>query len=181
MPGCRIVERDREVVSLARTHLSPWVGWNGVELILGDMMEAISQRDALFGTVVVDCAALPALGDVPYLRRMDWEWMARTVAPGGRLVLGGLWIPPGLDGSFLAMAAEGADWIGGREGRLREVVLFTKGGGPGSGIPRGLLPEVEGKEAAALVFGKNGQEEGRTLFPGFVSRSVRPRRMGETG
>lgn len=85
----QVVERSLALVRLARSHLTPWDGWDRLGLQVGDILTTAPSRGS-FAMIVVDAGSLPFLGGLPYLRESDWSSWRRILRDGGVLALGGV-------------------------------------------------------------------------------------------
>ena len=142
-----VVERSRELVRLAGSHLTPWDGWDRVTLQVGEILTTPLNSHGSFSMVVVDVGCLPSLGDAPFLRESDWRSWRRVLSDGGVLVLGGLHEPEG-------------ERSPGLEGLIRDCrtcfpgVGVYEAGSPAS--PAGLLPELDGAREIMVLASAGG-------------------------
>ncbi len=156
----RVVERHQELVGLAKSHFAPWDGWGEVEVIVGDPLAREPERGSLFSVTVLDCAALPILGGVPWMREADWRFLAGSHEPGGVLVLGGLRSTDGdLGGNSTRVLGEVA---GEAAGWFESVSLYRKAPTRDGGR---LLPEWAGSTEFFLLLSTRG----RTPWPAFLA------------
>ncbi len=84
----QLAEMDEGLVEMARAHFKDWDGWEAISSAPGGLLNWGKENRA--SVVLVDGAALPALGKVPYLTETEWRGMVETVEEGGFLVIGGI-------------------------------------------------------------------------------------------
>lgn len=159
-----VVEGRPELVDLAKAHLADWEEWTSLSLSIQEPLDFLSQAEGSFSLVLVDSAALPHRGGAPSLGERDWRVLAASVAPGGRLVMGGLRSVEGEAGMPLqSVMREGRRWF-------PWVSLFE-----GDPVQQGahLLPgEGEGVEAF-LVFSDSEACRWPQSLSGFRLRELR--------
>lgn len=157
-----VVERQRELVDLARAHFAEWDGWSSLPLRFEDPMAFLSQVSERYSLVLVDSAALPRRGGVPFFSDEDWKLLSRSLAPGGLLVMGGIRAMEGEPGKPLrAVITEGSRWF-------RTIVLYQREPVT-KDIP--LLPGEEEGVEAFLLFSDSGAPGWPQALAGFRVRN----------
>jgi hypothetical protein len=160
----RVVEGRPEVVDLARAHFMEWEGWGNLPLTIHEPMAFLARDFGPYSLVLMDSAALPHRGGAPVLSDADWQVLSASLAPGGKLILGGLRSVKGEAGVPLhAVMRTGSHWF-------QRVALYE-----GRPIHLGshLLPgEGEGVEAFLVLF-EAGANLWPTSLPGFRLREPR--------
>ncbi len=165
LPQIRIhvVERSRELVTLARSRFAKWDGWESVGLQIGEPLATSLRPQSSFSTIVVDCGALPTLGSAPFLTESDWRFLVDTLDAGGVLLMGGLRAQEG-DAALpsLEVIRNGRQWF-------EEVFLFKA-----EPVPPGarLLQEVEDGTEILLLFSTAGAVAWPVSLSGFKGRPV---------
>jgi hypothetical protein len=90
-----LTELNSEVFDLANEFLSGPDDEEEVHRVVGDPFSVLGSMSQRFALVLLDCEALPQLGDRPYLRPEDWERLRQRTLEGGVVILGGLCTPEG--------------------------------------------------------------------------------------
>jgi len=156
-----VVERSRELVTLARSRFAKWDGWESVGLQIGEPLATSLGPQSSFSTIVVDCGALPTLGGTPFLTESDWRFLVDTLEAGGVLLMGGLRVQEG-DAAL-------PPWEVIRNGRqwFEEVFLYTA-----EPVPPGaqLLQEVGDGAEILLLFSTAGAVAWPLSLSGFQSQ-----------
>jgi len=133
----KVMEGTQELVTLARTHFCPWEGWDQLELVLRDPLDAVREDAQPFSVVFLDCGALPGPAGISSLTDADWQGLRGTLAPGAVLILGGLGsgeVSPGVGAQegVEHLVAKARDWFEGVSVYQRDP------GGGGREILQGL-------------------------------------------
>jgi hypothetical protein len=159
-----VVEGTPELIDLAREHFAEWDGWASLPVMLQEPLPFLAQAEDAHSLVLVDSAALPQRGDVPFLDECAWRLLSGSVISGGRLVMGGLRYMEGDRGMPLRrLVREGGLWFD-------RVELYA-----GEAVSRGehLLPgEGDGVEAF-LVFSDSDAPRWPGALSGFRLRKPR--------
>jgi hypothetical protein len=153
-----VLERSRELVTLARSRFVEWEDWEIVGLQIGEPLGTPLAPKIPFSLIVLDCGALPTLGGAPFLEDSGWRFLSEALLPGGVLVLGGL--PPISDNipvPVRQIARSGREWFEDASLYRREVVS------PGPS----LLWEEEDEAEGLLLFSRAGAAAWPPFLSGF--------------
>ncbi len=147
-PGIRVrvIEREPALVEMARRQFFSWEAPPGVTMEYRDPMDLSAGEVSDAACLVLDCAVLPFLGHAPEMREMDWRSVFLALAPGGRLILGGLRTGRGTAESpaLKALLNDGRRWFD-------RADLYVAGAGGMAGATA-LLEPLDGGSEAFLVF-----------------------------
>ncbi len=160
----QVVERSLELVRMARAHFLEWNGWDDVTLEIGELVPPDGRASGTYSLTVVDCSAFPELGGGPFLRDADWEFLGKTLAPCGILVLGGLWFRGGRGVSAIEALEGGAG-----AGDFSDVRSYMWRPGGKEAAP---LRELEDRDEGMMILTSLGAPSLPSSLGGFLSRSA---------
>jgi len=165
----QVVERSRSLVELAREGFGEWKegeGEGAVTLLVAEPLEFVLDSGPDWSMVVFDAGALPMLGGIPFLTDGQWAGLARSVRPGGTLILGGV-----LDGEN-GGSAPLDELLATATRRFDGARLYRVDPDPGR---EALLGGGHQGEEVLVVLTRWGSPEWPDAIPGFgVARMVHP-------